>query len=123
LRSVTSPSAPNAHQHLSPALSHSAVDEYGEPFSDDDMTSASSRGYNSSSSSAIDKTFSLENMIRPLKEDTRSRIRSGMRRLTGGGGGKDGERTREAVRLALQKSPQVPKVPDIWLVNPKSADP
>jgi hypothetical protein len=123
LRSVTSPSAPNAHQHLSPALSHSAVDEYGEPFSDDDMASASSRGYNSSSSSAIDKTFSLENMIRPLKEDTRSRIRSGMRRLTGGGGGKDGERTREAVRLALQKSPQVPKVPDIWLVNPKSADP
>jgi hypothetical protein len=46
-----------------------------------------------------------------------------MRRLTGGGGdGKDGVKTREAIKQALQKSPQVPKVPDIYLVNPKSAD-
>lgn len=118
-RSVTSPSAPNQHQRLSPALSHSTVDEYGEPFSDDDM--AIGRGFNTNAS---DKTFSLENMIRPLTQDTRSRIRSGMRRLTGGGGdAKERDKTREAIKLALQKSPQVPKVPDIYLVNPKSADP
>jgi hypothetical protein len=46
-----------------------------------------------------------------------------MRRLTGGGGdGKEGTKTREAIKQALQKSPQVPKVPDIYLHNPKSAD-
>ena len=116
-RSITSPSAPNhQHQRLSPALSSSAVDESGEGFSDDEMrnNSASTNG----------STFSLESMIRPLTQDTRSRIRSGMRRLTGGSGdSREREKTREAIKQALQKSPQVPKVPDIYLVNPKSADP
>lgn len=115
-RSVTSPSAPNQHQRLSPALS-SAIAVDVDNFSDDDL--AIGRG-----ASANDKTFNLENIIRPLTQDTRSRIRSGMRRLTGGGGDpKEREKTREAIKQALQKSPQVPKVPDIYLVNPKSADP
>ena len=118
-RSVTSPSAPNQNQRLSPSLSSAIVDEHGEPFSDDEMATG-----RSNSATAIDKSFSLDHVIRPLTQDTRSRIRSGMRRLTGGGGDtKERDKTREAIKQALQKSPQVPKVPDIYLVNPKSADP
>ncbi|OAL45263.1 cell morphogenesis protein-like protein [Pyrenochaeta sp. DS3sAY3a] len=114
-RSVTSPSAPNQLQRVSPSLSTTTLDEHGEPFSDDEYVS----GRNNST----DKTFHLENIVKPAAQDARSRFRSGMRRLTGGGGdSKDGMKTREAIKLALQKSPQVPKVPDIYLVNPKSAD-
>jgi len=115
-RSVTSPSAPNQPQRISPSLSSTTLDEQNEPFSDDE--------YSAGRSSSTDKggTFSLENIIKPVAHDTRSRFRSGMRRLTGGGGEKEGAKTRDAIKLALQKSPQVPKVPDIYLVNPKSAD-
>jgi hypothetical protein len=111
-RSVTSPSAPNQGQRISPALSTTALDEIGEAFSDDDIRLTSA-----------DRTFSLENTAKPVTHTTGSRIRNGMRRLTGGGGdGKEGTKTREAIKQALQKSPQVPKVPDIYLHNPKSAD-
>jgi hypothetical protein len=114
-RSVTSPSV-NQHQRLSPSLPSTAVDESHEAFSDDDVVSGRNIG--------SDKGFSLENMIRPRTQDTRSRFRSGMRRLTGGGGDtKEREKSREALRGAFQRSPQVPKVPDIYLHNPKSADP
>ncbi|KAI4682406.1 uncharacterized protein J4E88_005296 [Alternaria novae-zelandiae] len=116
-RSVTSPSAPNQPQRISPSLSSTTLDEQNEPFSDDE--------YSAGRSNSTDKagTFSLENIIKPVAHDTRSRFRSGMRRLTGGGGdNKEGAKTRDAIKLALQKSPQVPKVPDIYLVNPKSAD-
>lgn len=114
-RSVTSPSAPNQLQRVSPSLSTTTLDEHGEPFSDDE--------YASGRNNSTDKTFHLENIVKPAAQDARSRFRSGMRRLTGGGGdSKDGMKTREAIKLALQKSPQVPKVPDIYLVNPKSAD-
>ncbi|KAF1362791.1 hypothetical protein EJ07DRAFT_153027 [Lizonia empirigonia] len=111
-RSVTSPSASNQMQRVSPSLSTTALDEIGECFSDDDIRLTSA-----------DRTFSLENMAKPVAQDTRSRIRNGMRRLTGGGGdGKEGMKTRETFKQALQKSPQVPKVPDIYLHNPKSSD-
>jgi hypothetical protein len=114
-RSVTSPSAPNQPQRISPALS-STVDEHGEPFSDDEYASGRTGGSDKGN-------FSLETVVRPIAQDTRSRIRSGMRRLTGGGGdAKEGAKTREAIKQSLQKSPQVPKVPDIYLVNPKSSD-
>lgn len=116
-RSVTSPSAPNQIQRISPSLSSAALDEHGEPFSDDEYTTGRS--------SSTDKTgnFNLEQVVKPAAHDTRSRFRSGMRRLTGGGGdAKESVKAREAIKLALQKSPQVPKVPDIYLVNPKSAD-
>jgi len=118
-RSVTSPSAPNQVQRISPGLSSTALDEQGEPFSDDEYASGRS------GSTSTDKgNFSLEGVVKPLAQDTRSRIRSGMRRLTGGGGdAREATKTREAIKQALQKSPQVPKVPDIYLVNPKSADP
>jgi hypothetical protein len=114
-RSVTSPSAPNQIQRVSPSLSSTALDEQGELFSDDE--------YAARRSDSTDKTFSLEHIVKPVGQDTRSRFRSGMRRLTGGSDAKDGAKTRDAIKLALQKSPQVPKVPDIYLVNPKSADP
>ncbi|KAF2816182.1 uncharacterized protein BDZ99DRAFT_471444 [Mytilinidion resinicola] len=111
-RSVTSPSV---NQRTPPAFPMS-TDDNEEPFSDDDASTGRM--------TTVEKSFSLEGMIRPLTQDTRSRIRSGMRRLTGGGGdAKEKERTREAIRAALQKSPQVPKVPDIYLQNPKSAEP
>jgi hypothetical protein len=114
-RSATSPSAPNQIQRVSPSLSTTTLDEIGEAFSDDDLMTGRLTN--------TDRNFSLENMVKPATQDTRSRIRNGMRRLTGGGGdGKDGVKTREAIKQALQKSPQVPKVPDIYLVNPKSAD-
>ncbi|KAH7068778.1 cell morphogenesis N-terminal-domain-containing protein [Paraphoma chrysanthemicola] len=117
-RSVTSPSAPNQTQRISPNVSSTTLDEHGEPFSDDEMASGRT------GSTSTDKgNFSLENMVKPLAQDTRSRIRSGMRRLTGGGGdAREGAKAREAIKQALQKSPQVPKVPDIYLVNPKSSD-
>jgi hypothetical protein len=118
-RSVTSPSAPNHPQRISPAMSSAALDEQSEPFSDDEYASG-----RSGSASTDKNNFSLEGVVKPLAQDTRSRIRSGMRRLTGGGGdAREGTKTREAIKQALQKSPQVPKVPDMYLVNPKSADP
>ncbi|KAJ6200357.1 cell morphogenesis N-terminal-domain-containing protein [Bipolaris maydis] len=116
-RSVTSPSAPNQPQRISPSLSSTALDEQNETFSDDE--------YATGRSNSTDKAnaFHLDNVVKPIAQDARSRFRSGMRRLTGGGGdNKDSAKTREAIKLALQKSPQVPKVPDIYLVNPKSAD-
>lgn len=120
-RSVTSPSAPNQMQRLSPSLSSSTVDEQGEPFSDDEL----SGGRSVSANASTDK-LSIETVIGGLKQETRSKLRSGMRRLTGSSGDtKERDRMREAVKMALQKSPQVPKVPDIYLMgrDPKSADP
>ncbi|RMZ72481.1 cell morphogenesis [Pyrenophora seminiperda CCB06] len=115
-RSATSPSAPNQQPRISPSLSSTVLDEHGETFSDDEYATRS----NSTDKSG---TFNLESVIKPVAHDTRSRFRNGMRRLTGGGGdSKEGAKTRDAIKLALQKSPQVPKVPDIYLVNPKSAD-
>lgn len=113
-RSVTSPSAPNQNQRVSPLLSYTALDEHSETFSDDE--------YAARRSGSTDKTFNLEPVAKPVAQDARSRFRSGMRRLTGGNDTKDGAKTREAIKQALQKSPLVPKVPDIYLVNPKSAD-
>ncbi|EDU42243.1 cell morphogenesis protein (PAG1) [Pyrenophora tritici-repentis Pt-1C-BFP] len=116
-RSATSPSAPNQQQRISPSLTSTALEEQGETFSDDEYATGRSNSTDKSG------TFNLENIIKPVAHDTRSRFRSGMRRLTGGGGdNKEGAKTRDAIKLALQKSPQVPKVPDIYLVNPKSAD-
>jgi hypothetical protein len=125
-RSVTSPSHPshNQPQRLSPSLS-STLDEHDEPFSDDDV--ASSRSPYPLTNA--DRTFSLENMVTGLRHDTKSRIRSGMRRLTGNSG--DREREKVKMSLQMQRSPQVPKVPDIYLSggggggmagNPKSSE-
>ncbi|KAF1993594.1 hypothetical protein P154DRAFT_567906 [Amniculicola lignicola CBS 123094] len=135
-RSITSPSAPHSnHMRLSPALS-SAVDENGEPFSDDELAMSRSASSTHLPTTVSDRApgpaFSLENMIKPLSQDTRSKIRSGMRRLTGGGGDardRERERARDAIRgQGDRKSPMVPKVPDVWLRGAaqgeaRSADP
>jgi hypothetical protein len=47
------------------------------------------------------------------------RLRSGFRRLTGGAGD---ARAREAVRQQAERSPQVPKVPDVYLYNVRSGE-
>ncbi|TKA68768.1 hypothetical protein B0A49_08345 [Cryomyces minteri] len=120
-RSLTSPGQRDQYQASQPPDLLSGDEGGDEPLSDDD----SSIGRSAPS----DKSFSLENIIRP-GHGLRSNLRSGMRRLTGGGGGGGGpdvrekEKLRDAVRAQLlQKNPRVPKVPDVYLQNPKSADP
>ncbi|TKA48282.1 hypothetical protein B0A49_13579 [Cryomyces minteri] len=122
-RSLTSPGQRDQYQASQPPDLLSGDEGGDEPLSDDD----SSIGRSAPS----DKSFSLENIIRP-GHGLRSNLRSGMRRLTGGGGGGGGggpdvrekEKPRDAVRAQLlQKNPRVPKVPDVYLQNPKSADP
>ncbi|KAF2396502.1 hypothetical protein EJ06DRAFT_524485 [Trichodelitschia bisporula] len=66
--------------------------------------------------------FSIDNMLRQ-PQSLRSGLRSGIRRLTGGGGdAREAARAREALRLQTQRSPRVPKVPDVFLQNPKSSE-
>ena len=106
-RSMTSPPTPKENQTLSTALSPS--DEQKDVFSDDETFN--------SRVPLIDRTFSIETVIKPF-HGTRSGIRSGMRRLTGGtADGKERERIKDLVRtqMQLQKSPKVPKVPDQYL--------
>ncbi|KAF2459229.1 cell morphogenesis protein-like protein [Lineolata rhizophorae] len=112
-RSITSP--PLNHVQRTPPSAEASGDEHEESFSDDDVSTG-----RLPPGGPADKQFSLENVIRPIAQGTRSGFRSGMRRLTGGSG--DRERTREAIRQQLQRSPKVPKVPDAYLPNPKSSD-
>jgi hypothetical protein len=119
-RSVTSPAA---NQFPPPgtafSLDETVVDETDELFSDEDFdgdfVARSPPGPN-------DKPFSLDHIVRP--GGLRSGFRSGIRRLTGGGGDpQHSAKTREAVRAQLQKSPQIPRIPDMYLSpNPKSSD-
>ncbi|KAF1985066.1 hypothetical protein K402DRAFT_405534 [Aulographum hederae CBS 113979] len=120
-RSITSPAV---NQRTPPGTGINIelpFDETEEMFSDDDFAVGSLKPNDASG----EKSFSLESMIKPIAQGTRSGFRSGIRRLTGGGGDtKDGQKAREAIRAQLQRSPQVPKVPDVYLLqNPKSADP
>jgi hypothetical protein len=114
-RSITSPSA----NQFSPPGTAFSLDEtvVDDAFSDDDFDGDFvARG----PAGPNEKPFSLEHIVRP--GGIRSGFRSGIRRLTGGGGDpQHSSKTREAVRAQLQKSP-VPKVPDIYLQNPKSSD-
>ncbi|KAE9973455.1 hypothetical protein EG328_004403 [Venturia inaequalis] len=105
MRSITSP----VGSQMSPpgnafALEQTVVDE---AFSEDEYeTDPVVR------QAGNDKLFSI-----------RTGFRSGIRRLTGGGGDAlHGAKTREALRSQMQKSPKVPKVPDVYLQNPKSSD-
>ena len=99
-RSVTSPSAPSAFQKN--ATTYLSDEDYTEEvFSDGD----DERG------NKVDRSFFLENMIKPA--------RSGMRRLTGGRP-RDNERFRENLRIDRRgmsqppKSPRVPKIPSAY---------
>jgi hypothetical protein len=81
--------------------------EADEVFSDDERSTAHGQ--------PRDAPYFLESVIRGT--------RSGMRRLTGGGGGRDGERQRDLLRSHKKglnqnpKSPKVPKVPEAYLQN------
>lgn len=114
-RSVTSPSAPASSSQTS-IPDFMSDDEYAEEvFSDGDDERAPVTGEGS---------FFLENMIRPLAQGTRS----GMRRLTGGRS-RDNERQRDILRAERKgfgqppKSPQVPKVPAVYLQSPRPQSP
>lgn len=115
-RSVTSPSLQQQRTPPGPGPGP-VIDEYDETLSDDDM--ALSRA---PSAGEVRSNHSFDHQMRGPFAQTRAGIRSHMRRLTGGGE-KDKEKSRDAIRAALQRSPQVPKVPDVYLQNPKSADP
>ncbi|XXG98488.1 hypothetical protein Hte_004812 [Hypoxylon texense] len=114
LRSITSPSAPASWNQ--PQLSElTSDDELTEDvFSDGD----DDRPPNGTPESS----FFLENMIKPIAQSTRTH----MRRLTGGGRSRDAERQRELFRARQQQvSPQVPKVPNLFLqhkANPSNGD-
>ncbi len=111
-RSVTSP-AVNAYKP-STRVELLSDDEMNEVLSDDELSSHAASGHEGS--------FFLENMIRPLAQGTRSR----MRRLTGGGG-KEKERQRALLRsekvtnVDRSRSPEVPKVPSHHLQHPRSS--
>jgi hypothetical protein len=114
-RSVTSPSAPASSSQTS-IPDFMSDDEYAEEvFSDGDDERAPATGEGS---------FFLENMIRPIAQGTRS----GMRRLTGGRS-RDNERQRDILRAERRglgqapKSPQVPKVPAVYLQSPRPQSP
>ncbi|KAI0014435.1 cell morphogenesis N-terminal-domain-containing protein [Xylariaceae sp. FL0662B] len=100
-RSITSPSAPASYQ---PQL--------GELTSDDELTEDvfSDGDDDRPPQGAPESSFFLENMIKPIAQTTRTR----MRRLTGGRT-RDAERQRELFRAGQQVSPQVPKVPTSFL--------
>ncbi|KAI9851925.1 MAG: Cell morphogenesis protein PAG1 [Thelocarpon superellum] len=112
-RSVTSPAA------------HSAPTYVGSDFaSDEDLEAVFSEDeyHPSSAGEGSEGAFSFGNMIRPWASGTRS----GMRRLTGGGG-RDRERQRDVVRAekkagAPMKSPKVPPVPPTYLQSPPMPD-
>ncbi|KAI9829877.1 MAG: hypothetical protein M1819_005975 [Sarea resinae] len=111
-RSVTSP-AVNSFQ-TSTGIELLSDDDMDEIFSDDEHSTTTGQGNEGS--------FFLENMIRPLAHGTRS----GMRRLTGGGG-KERERQRDALRAERKfnmnpSSPRVPKVPSAYMQGSRSQD-
>jgi Cell morphogenesis N-terminal/Cell morphogenesis C-terminal/Cell morphogenesis central region len=129
-RSVTSPAF---HQVTPPdtafsfALDEAAVSDDPMMMSDDEtLTSSTGRPSTSErvpvlTSTSTEKLSFLDNVTRQ-GQGFRSGFRSGIRRLTGGAGDREAARTREAIRKELLKSPKVPKVPDVYLQNPKSSE-
>lgn len=115
-RSVTSPLLNQQRTPPGPGPGP-VIDEYDESLSDDDLSLSRAPSSNEARSSS-----SLDHHSRGPFAQTRAGIRSHMRRLTGGVE-KDKEKSRDAMRTALQRSPQVPRVPNVYLQNPKSADP
>ena len=102
-RSVTSPSAPSSyHPQMDEFMTD---DEYGEDvFSDgeDDRPQGANGG-------GGDSSFFLENMLRPLAQSTRSR----MRRLTG-------SRSKDERLPISPPAQQVPRVPNTFFSPPRS---
>ncbi|KAK1472235.1 cell morphogenesis protein PAG1 [Colletotrichum abscissum] len=104
-RSITSPSAPASYQpHISEFTSD---DEFPEDVFSDADDERPNTGHGGEGS------FSLENMIKPLAQSTRSR----MRRLTGGRS-RESDRQQELFRAERAvAAQQVPKVPTNFLTK------
>lgn len=111
-------------QTTSGVMSGDEAGDEPEPFSDDEL---------SRTTTTDDSLTTRSNNTRaPIGAAVgiRAGLRSGMRRLTGGSG--DRKEIREVLKSAAaaaagqQKSPRVPKVPAVWLIdsrnNPRSAD-
>lgn len=120
-RSVTSPAMPAQLKRTPPTLTNDLLsgDEAGdepEPFSDDDMSISRVRSF--------DEPVQVQLTASRPATGIRAGFKSGMRRLTGGGAAdkREAERAVRGMTLAGQKSPRVPKVPAVWLRDPKSAD-
>ncbi len=103
-RSITAPDT-GPQLRPTPSFDVQSGDEADEPFSDDEL----------SPRQVQPGPHFLDSMIRPITQGTRSGLRSGMRRLTGGNDAKERERVREALRIHMDKSPKVPKVPEMYL--------
>ncbi|KAF7528577.1 hypothetical protein G7054_g10119 [Neopestalotiopsis clavispora] len=102
-RSITSPMVPSGY-----------TPQLAEFTSDDELTEDLFSDGDDDRSHPGDGSFFLENMIKPVKQATRSH----MRRLTGGRS-RDADRQRDLFRTQINQSPnpQVPKVPQTFLSN------
>jgi len=103
LRSITSPSAPASYQ---PQLADFTSDE---ELIEDVFSDGEEDRQGVAPNLPAENSFFLENMIRPIKQTTRTH----MRRLTGGRS-RETDRQRDLFRAAQQVSP-VPKVPSTFL--------
>ncbi|KAI1423289.1 cell morphogenesis N-terminal-domain-containing protein [Xylaria sp. FL1777] len=102
-RSVTSPSMPTSYQ---PQLTEFTSDD---ELTEDIFSDGEEDRHRTPASVPTENSFFLENMIKPIKQTTRTH----MRRLTGGRS-RETDRQRELFRAAQQISP-VPKVPSTFL--------
>jgi hypothetical protein len=114
-RSVTSPMAA-IHHHMPRVITdlQSEEDTADEPFSDDDLSISRM----TTSDDALSVHSSNSRVAAPSAAGLRAGFRSGMRRLTGG----TMERSRDMKGGLVRLSPQVPRVPTVWLSNPKSSE-
>ncbi|KAI1327526.1 cell morphogenesis N-terminal-domain-containing protein [Xylariaceae sp. FL0255] len=103
-RSITSPSTPASYQ---PQLGELTSDE---EMTEDVFSDGDGEDYRQPPTAVpTEGSFFLENMIKPIKQTTRTHVR----RLTGGRS-READRQRELFRAAQQVSP-VPKVPSAFL--------
>ncbi|KAI3318312.1 cell morphogenesis N-terminal-domain-containing protein [Xylariaceae sp. AK1471] len=102
-RSITSPSTPASYQ---PQLADFTSDE---ELIEDVFSDGEEDRHGAPANIPTENSFFLENMIKPIKQSTRTH----MRRLTGGRS-RETDRQRELFRAAQQISP-VPKVPSTFL--------
>ncbi|KAI0910077.1 cell morphogenesis N-terminal-domain-containing protein, partial [Ustulina deusta] len=102
-RSITSPSMPASYQ---PQLTEFTSDD---ELTEDIFSDGEEDRHRAPANIPAENSFFLENMIKPIKQTTRTH----MRRLTGGRS-RETDRQRELFRAAQQISP-VPKVPSTFL--------
>ncbi|KAI1434439.1 cell morphogenesis N-terminal-domain-containing protein [Xylaria sp. CBS 124048] len=103
-RSITSPSMPVLYQSQ---LAEFASDE---EFAEDVFSDGEEERQRAQANRSTESSFFLENMIKPIKQTTRTH----MRRLTGGRS-RETDRQRELFRAAAEQISPVPKVPSSFL--------